>query len=82
MIKYKKIKKTELEEDYIICDKCKKMITKDEIGNFNYFQLCYNGGYGSMYPGDGMKIECELCEYCLKDIFGFFVRIDKSIHIF
>ena len=53
-----------------ICDKCKKEISNDielqETHSINFI-----GGYGSVF-GDGNKVECDLCQNCLKELIGDF----------
>lgn len=55
------------------CDICGK--TYDDIFEIQEFLLIdFVGGYGSIF-GDGDTVECEICQYCLKDIIGKICRI-------
>ena len=48
----------------------------DEIQEFHHIR--FTGGYGSVC-GDGMKVECDICQRCLhimiKDFFGMDMNI-------
>lgn len=60
----------------ITCDICAKEYTCElEMQEF----LCYSsrGGYGSIF-GDGDDIEIDICQYCLRDVLGKFLRIKQD----
>ena len=70
------VKVTEL--DSITCDKCGKTYSaeddRDEVQEFHYIDFV--GGYGSVF-GDGTKVECEICQYCLKKMIEKFMRTEE-----
>lgn len=70
MIIYKK-EMVEIEKpDKIICDRCKNEITDDfEIQEI--ISIKFTGGYLSVF-GDGIGVECDLCQDCLKELIGDF----------
>lgn len=52
----------------IVCDKCKKDYRDEmEIGEF----LCIDfvGGFNSEF-GDGLRVESDICQHCLKEWLG------------
>lgn len=54
----------------VICDRCKGEF-EDEIQEFHHIR--FTGGYGSVF-GDGSRVECDLCQRCLKELVGEFCR--------
>jgi len=48
------------------CDICGKVYDDTlELQEFHYIQFI--GGYGSIF-GDGLGIQCDVCQYCLHKI--------------
>lgn len=62
------------------CDRCHQIYDVDvncmEAQEFHHINFV--GGYGSIF-GDGTVVECDLCQNCLKELLGEFIRIDKAI---
>ncbi len=76
----------------IECDKCHKVYLNSEeevidgqhhitamndmfeIQEFHHIK--FTGGYGSEF-GDGDKVECDICQHCLKEMIGSFCRITE-----
>lgn len=73
MKNFKEVPDIRQELDYITCDRCKK--TYDDIMEIQEF-LCYenDAGYGSIM-GDGNKLRAELCQHCVKEVLGPYIRI-------
>lgn len=71
-------------EDFVtavVCDRCRKEIDLQRRENHEYLSFQYDGGYFSEYPGDLRRIEFELCEDCLKELFGGFAReVDLALN--
>lgn len=62
----------------ITCDRCGKHISKDNDTEWHEaFRIEFTAGYGSVF-GDGNKIECDLCQTCLRDLIGDFARTTGS----
>lgn len=68
----------------IICDRCEKVISvydaddnhwSDIIGVQEYHSIDYVAGYGSVF-GDGSRVRADICQECLEEIIGDFVRLD------
>ena len=69
----KLVKKYEPEVESIKCDRCKTTYS-DMIELQEFHCIDYIGGYGSIF-GDNMRIQCELCQYCLSEMIeGYFRR--------
>lgn len=76
-----KITKVVLEPKYevvsMICDKCKKEYL-DEMEIQEFLKIHIFGGFASVF-GDGIEIESDICQYCLKEWLGNSYRqIDLS----
>lgn len=70
----------------ITCDVCKKTYntnaleayaTEDIFELQEFTHIKSNGGYGSVF-GDGDDIECDICQHCLKEKLGDFIRITEG----
>ena len=58
----------------IICDKCGKRITPDDwIDWQEALQIRFTGGFGSVF-GDEMSFRCDLCQHCVKDVLGDYIK--------
>lgn len=64
------------EAKVVICDRCGKRMSDDEPfeGYTNRTQIRFRAGYASLF-GDGNKIEGDLCDKCLHDLLGPYLRI-------
>jgi hypothetical protein len=60
----------------IVCDKCKKRITPEDMVEYQelYF-IRFIGGYGSVF-GDSSEVSVDLCQCCLMDLIKPFYRVD------
>jgi hypothetical protein len=72
-------RKVKRQEDHVIsvtCDKCKKVIHTDDYTEIQEMHhVRFTGGYGSVF-GDESKVECDLCQQCLKEVIGQYCRVD------
>jgi len=67
------------EAKVVVCDRCGKRMSDDEPyeGYNNRTQIRFRAGYGSLF-GDGNKIEGDLCDKCLYEVLGRYLRIVES----
>ena len=78
MIHYEKVQEEREKVSFKECDKCHKKFdtnnTNDicEMQEFLHFRN--TGGYGSIF-GDGAKIELDLCQHCVKEVLGLYLRV-------
>jgi hypothetical protein len=58
-----------------ICDKCgRKAHFNEDVFEYQEFQFYYiSGGYGSVF-GDPANLECDLCQHCVKELLGPYLR--------
>jgi len=61
---------------WLVCDRCGRQAERDDLDcDFHEFtSIQYKAGYGSVF-GDGNDIELDLCQHCVKDTLGTWVRI-------
>lgn len=76
----KKFEKLVTEQDYltsIICDCCKKEYLETDIFEIEEFlSISKMVGYGSIF-GDESIIELDLCQHCVKNFLGNYIRIEE-----
>jgi hypothetical protein len=82
MIEFDVIKKiTEFEEKKFVsitCDICGKVfVPEDHMEIKEFHHIRFTGGYGSVF-GDGDAIECDICQYCLKDFLKDRYRVGEE----
>ena len=59
----------------IICDVCKaEYPIKDFAETQEFLNVELRGGFGSVF-GDGSLIECNVCQHCLKNLLGAYLRV-------
>jgi len=80
MLKFRTEKK-EIEDkilDKVVCDVCKKEYNyagTDDIEEVQEFQhIRFTGGYGSIF-GDDVSFETDICQHCLKEKLGEYIRV-------
>lgn len=60
--------------DQIKCDRCGKEADRDELDFHAMTSIGFSAGYASIF-GDGNRVEIDLCELCLKDTLGEWLRV-------
>lgn len=58
----------------IRCDRCGKETERGEIGFTQMMSIGFDAGYDSVF-GDGNRVELDLCEPCLRDTLGAWLRV-------
>lgn len=63
----------------VICDRCGREISADGVDNEwpERLAISFRGGYGSIF-GDGSLVECDLCQHCMKEVLGAWLRISPD----
>ena len=58
----------------IMCDVCKKVYDIEEWSETQEFtHISLNCGYNSVF-GDGITVECDICQHCLQKLLGKYIR--------
>jgi len=60
-----------------ICDRCRRRMTPDEYDWHEKLSIAYRGGFGSIF-GDGRDICIDLCQQCVKETLGAWLRITSG----
>jgi len=58
----------------IRCDRCGKAAERGEVGFQEMTSIGFDAGYDSIF-GDGNRVEVDLCEPCLRDTLGAWLRL-------
>jgi hypothetical protein len=81
MIKKKTVKIDIEGIESIVCDVCKKEYKKGETdidGEIQEFtHIAFTGGWGSIF-GDGSHFSCDICQHCMKEKLGEYIREVKN----
>lgn len=60
----------------ITCDRCKKVVSTDDIDEAQEFMTTsYDAGYGNRVFQDGDHLQVDLCQYCVKEVLGPYMRL-------
>lgn len=59
------------------CDRCSRRLASTDMEWHEKLSLSLVGGYTSV-SGDGGQISIDLCQQCLKDVLGPWLRIAHS----
>lgn len=77
MVEYQMIGKVENEVTAITCDRCGRDCLTDTIEAQECWHIDSVGGYGSVF-GDGTRFQMDLCQHCLKELLGEFIRTPNN----
>lgn len=58
------------------CDRCGRLADDSESEFFEFTSIDYKAGYGSIH-GDGNQVEIDLCQHCLKETLGLWLRVTE-----
>jgi hypothetical protein len=74
---YKEVPTTTQELQSVTCDRCASVYTSIwELQEF--FHYSTSAGYGSIL-GDGNDLEMDLCQHCVKEILGQYIRVIGNV---
>lgn len=68
-----------IQEEIIVCDRCHREMGPDSK-DFELQErtaIRFRGGYGSVF-GDGNLVEADICQNCLQEVFGKYLRITED----
>ena len=63
----------------ISCDRCGQTWTADACNEAELTSIDFIGGYDSVF-GDGSQVELDLCQRCLKETLGQWLRVSDRDH--
>ncbi len=59
------------------CDRCGRQAEDGESEFFEFTSIDFKAGHGSIF-GDGDQVEIDLCQLCLKETLGPWLRVTES----
>lgn len=68
-----------VQEEIVVCDRCRREMGPDSK-DFELQErtaIRFRGGYGSVF-GDGNLVEADICQHCLQEVFGKYLRITED----
>ncbi|ART55111.1 hypothetical protein CBP36_09975 [Acidovorax carolinensis] len=57
----------------LVCDRCGWEAEHEDLEFAEFLSFTGKGGYGSVF-GDGNEIEVDLCQHCMEEILGRWIR--------
>jgi hypothetical protein len=58
------------------CDRCNLEAEVEESEFYEFTSIEFTAGYGSIF-GDGNSIELDICQQCLKETLGQYLKISE-----
>lgn len=60
----------------VCCDRCGRASDIDGLDHefHEFVSISHTAGYGSIF-GDGTSVEVDLCQYCMREVLGEWLRI-------
>jgi len=82
MIKYKKTRITTENKSTVVCDICKQewSFKDDKLETQEFHHIRFTGGYESVF-GDGLVVECDICQHCLYRMIGKHCKKSEVVEI-
>lgn len=68
-----------IQEEIVVCDRCHREMYPDskDIEHQERTAIRFRAGYGSVF-GDGNLVEADICQHCLQEVFGKYLRITED----
>ena len=68
-----------IQEEIVVCDRCHREMGPDskDVELHERIAIRFRGGYGSVF-GDGNLVEADICQHCLLEVFGKYLRITED----
>jgi hypothetical protein len=65
-----------IQEEIVVCDRCSREMVPDgsDCEHQERITIRFRAGYGSVF-GDGNLVEADLCQHCLQEVLGKYLRI-------
>lgn len=63
----------------VCCDRCGRTSDTDGLDHefHEFVSISHKAGYGSIF-GDGNSVEADLCQHCIRDVLGNWLRIKSG----
>lgn len=68
-----------IQEEIVLCDRCHREMEPDsqDCEFQERTTIRFRAGYGSIF-GDGNLVEADICQHCLQEVFGKYLRITED----
>lgn len=68
-----------VQEEITVCDRCHREMLPDstDCEHQERIAIRFRAGYGSVF-GDGNLVEGDICQHCLKEVLGKYLRITED----
>lgn len=68
-----------IQEEIVVCDRCHREMDPEstDLEWQERIAIRFRAGYGSVF-GDGNLVEADICQYCLQEVFGKYLRITED----
>jgi hypothetical protein len=68
-----------IQEEIVVCDRCGREMVPDgsDCEHQERIAIRFRAGYGSVF-GDGNLVEADLCQHCLQEVLGKYLRITEE----
>lgn len=65
-----------------VCDRCGREMKKHGLDSEwqEKISIAYRGGYDSIF-GDGNAVEIDLCQHCVEEVLGQWLRVAKQASV-
>lgn len=60
-----------------VCDRCGRVASVDDPEAEEFTSIDFTGGYQSIF-GDGARVSSDICQHCLKETLGEWLRIIQT----
>lgn len=62
----------------LVCDRCGREASTEEMEFGDFTCIEYVGAYNSIF-GDGSHISLDICQYCMKETLGQWLKISPEM---
>lgn len=68
-----------VQEEIVVCDRCHREMEPNskDFEHQERAAIHFRGGYGSIF-GDGNLVEADICQHCLKEVLGKYLRVTED----
>lgn len=78
MLKYENV--TTKQSVAAVCDRCGREMQKHDGEWEERISIAFRGGYDSIF-GDGNTVELDLCQHCIKEVLGQWIRVTEQASV-
>jgi hypothetical protein len=61
----------------MICDRCARQASHDDLEFQEFISIDYVAGYGAVF-GDGSRVQLDLCQSCVQQVLGAWLQLTEA----